>query len=222
MRVALRQAGSWSARVFRIVSSALAVVAGAGFVFFVAVYYAIDPELYRRGFLLLMPPEARRRADEVLAATGVRLRRWMQTQLIAMVVIGAVSTVGLLVLGVDSAIALGLIAGLFEFVPVVGPIFSAVPAIGMGLLDGPRTALFVAGLYFVIQHLENYLLIPLLMKQGLKLPPVLTIVVQSLCSLVFGLLGLLVAVPLAGAAMVIVEKLYVEDVIGEEAPEPAA
>jgi len=146
---------------------------------------------------------------------SVALRKWLVTQLIAMVVIGVVSTVVLLILGVPAAVPLGVIAGLLEFVPTVGPIMSALPAIAMGFVESPEKALAVVVAYIAIQQMENYLLIPYLMREGVDLPPALTIVAQALMALIFGFLGLLCAVPVLAASMVAVKMLYVQDVVGE-------
>jgi predicted PurR-regulated permease PerM len=127
-----------------------------------------------------------------------------------MAVIGTVSTIALLLLGVKAAFALGLLAGLFEFIPTVGPILSAVPAVAMAFLDSPEKALIVIGVYMGIQFLENHILIPLLMKGGMDLPPALTVISQALLALVFGFLGLMVAVPLLATVMVVVQLLYVQ------------
>src|SRR6185436_16908924 len=110
----------------------------------------------------------------------------------------------------------GLIAGLLEFIPTVGPILSAIPAIAMGFLDSPEKAATVAAVYVGVQFMENHLLIPLLMKGGVDVPPVLTILGQALMTLVFGFLGLMVAVPMLAATMVAVKMLYVERVVGDE------
>jgi predicted PurR-regulated permease PerM len=123
----------------------------------------------------------------------------------------------LLILDVKAAFALGVIAGLLEFVPTIGPLLSAVPAIAMAFLDSPDKALYVAVAYIGIQFLENHLLIPLLMKGGMDLPPALTILAQALMALLFGFLGLMCAVPLLAAGMVAVKMLYIERVIGEKA-----
>jgi predicted PurR-regulated permease PerM len=205
---------------FAVFSSTLAGIAGLILLVFVAIYVAVDPGLYHAGIMHLFPHRMRRRAGEVLSEVATMLRRWLLAQLVAMAVIGSVSTVALLLLGVHAPIALGIIAGLLEFVPYVGPILSAIPAIAMGFLSGPQVALGVALAYLCIQQAENHLLIPLLMKRGLDLPPVVTIVSQAVMGLVFGVLGLLVAVPLVGAVMVLVRMLYVEDVVGDEVPLP--
>lgn len=182
--------------------STLAVLAGIVLVIFLAIYLAIDPATYRRGLLHLVPQRARGQTDVILTAIAVTLRKWLVTQLIAMIVIGAVSTVVLMALKVRAAVPLGILAGLLEFVPTVGPILSALPAIAMGFVDSPEKALFVAVAYVGIQFVENHLLIPLLMKQGVNVPPALTIVMQALMAIVFGVLGLLVAVPLLAAIMI--------------------
>jgi predicted PurR-regulated permease PerM len=129
------------------------------------------------------------------------LRKWLITQLIAMATIGTVTTIVLLILDVKAAFALGLLAGLFEFIPTVGPILSAVPGVAMAFLDSPEKALYVLVAYWGIQFLENHILIPLLMKGGMDLPPALTVLAQALLALVFGFLGLMVAVPMLATVM---------------------
>jgi predicted PurR-regulated permease PerM len=200
---------------FGFVSSTVAVVAGLLLILVLSIYIGADPDTYHDGLMKLFPRPWRARAGEVLTAVSLALRRWLVTQLIAMVVIGIVTTVTLLALGVNAAVPLGVIAGLFEFIPTVGPILSAVPAVAMGFVDSPQKALAVIIAYVVIQQLENYLLIPYLMREGVNLPPVLTIMAQALMALIFGFLGLLCAVPMLAAVMVTVKMLYVQDVVGE-------
>jgi len=200
---------------FPFLSSTLAVLGGLLIILFLAIYIGADPDLYHRGLMLLFPRRARRRAGEVFSAMATVLRRWLVTQLIAMLAIGSVTTIVLLLLGVKAPFALGILAGLLEFIPTVGPILSAVPAIAMGFLDSPEKALYVAIAFWGIQFAENHLLIPLLMKGGVDAPPVLTILSQALMALLFGFLGLMCAVPILGATMVAVKMLYIEGVVGE-------
>jgi predicted PurR-regulated permease PerM len=209
------QFGSITRYLFPFLHSTIAAIAGLLLIIFMAIYIAADPELYHRGLMTMFPKRHRRRVGEVLSAIAGVLRKWLVTQLIAMATIGAVTTVVLLALDVKAAFALGVIAGLLEFVPTIGPIMSAVPAIAMAFLDTPEKALYVAIAYVGIQFLENHLLIPLLMKGGMDLPPAMTILAQALMALLFGFLGLLCAVPMLAAGMVAVKMLYVERVIGE-------
>jgi predicted PurR-regulated permease PerM len=201
---------------FPFLSSTAAVLAGIVLVIFLAIYIGAEPKLYHDGLMHLFPHRTRKRAGEVLSEMAIVLRKWLVTQLIAMAVIGVVTTVVLLLLNVRAAFALGLIAGLLEFVPTVGPLLSAIPAIAMGFIDSPQKALYVALAYWGIQFLENNLLIPSLMRGGLDLPPAVTIIAQALMTLVFGFLGLMVAVPLTAAMMVPIKMLYVEDVVGDQ------
>ncbi|MGI9078253.1 MAG: AI-2E family transporter [Gemmatimonadaceae bacterium] len=200
---------------FPFLTSTFTVFGGILLITFLAIYIGADPDTYHRGVMHLFPHRARERAGEVLSAMATVLRRWLVTQLIAMVAIAVVTTGVLLLLGVKAAFALGIIAGLLEFVPTIGPLLSAIPAVAMGFLDSPEKAFYVLLAYFGIQFVENHLLIPLLMKGSIDLPPALTIMGQALMALVFGFLGLLVAVPAIAAVMVSIKMLYVEDVVGD-------
>ncbi|MDQ6634695.1 MAG: AI-2E family transporter [Gemmatimonadota bacterium] len=205
-----QQLGGASRYLFGFLSHTVAAVGGIVLVVFLSIYLAADPELYRRGALALLPTRRRRQASLVMDRIATVLRKWLVTQLIAMAVIGTVTTIALLVLRVKAAFALGLLAGLFEFIPTVGPILSAVPSVAMGFLDSPEKAFLVMAVYIGIQFLENHLLIPLLMKGGMDLPPALTVLAQALLAIVFGFLGLMVAVPLLATVLVVTQALYVE------------
>jgi predicted PurR-regulated permease PerM len=205
---------------FAFFSSTVSVLGGLVILLFVAIFVASDPGLYHRGLMHLFPHSSRRKAGEVLSATATTLRRWLVLQMISMLVIGVVTTGALLLLGIKGAIALGIIAGILEFIPYVGPILSAVPAVAMALVDSPEKAVYVVIAYIAIQQLEGVVLQPLLMKEGLELPPVMTILGQALLGLVFGFLGLLLAVPLIATVMVPVKLLYVRDVVGDEVSVP--
>ena len=212
----LEQLAGLTRYLFGFLSSTISVVAGLVLILVLSIYIGADPDTYHDGLDEALPAaveEARRRGAD--APYRVALRKWLVTQLIAMVVIGVVSTVVLLILGVNAAVPLGVIAGLLEFVPTVGPILSALPAIAMGFVDSPEKALAVIVAYIAIQQMENYLLIPFLMREGVDLPPALTIIAQALMALIFGFLGLLCAVPVLAATMVAVKMLYVQDVVGE-------
>lgn len=209
------QLGSVTRYLFPFLQSTLAAFAGLLLIIFLAIYIAADPDMYHGGVIALFPKRHRPRAGEIFSAIADILRKWLVTQLIAMATIGTVTTIVLLIFRVKAAFALGVLAGLLEFVPTVGPILSAVPAVAMAFLDSPEKALYVGIAYVGIQFIENHLLIPLLMKGGMDLPPALTILAQALMALLFGFLGLMCAVPLLAAGMVAVKMLYIERVIGE-------
>ncbi|MGK2934398.1 MAG: AI-2E family transporter, partial [Gemmatimonadaceae bacterium] len=204
----LEQLGGARRYFLPVLSSTVAVFAGLLLVIFLAIYVAVDPRTYRRGVLFLVPARSRERAGIIIHAVTVMMRRWLVTQLIAMIVIGVASTIVLLSLQVRAAVPLGMLAGLLEFVPTIGPILSAIPAIAMGFVDSPEKALYVTIAYILIQFAENHILIPILMKEGIDLPPALTIVSQALMAIVFGFLGLVVAVPLLAAVLVSIRTAH--------------
>jgi predicted PurR-regulated permease PerM len=214
------QVGGLGRHLFGFFSSTLAVLGGLILILFVAVFVAIDARTYHAGLMHLFPHRMRPRAGEVLSATATMLRRWLFTQSIAMLVVGVLTAVVLLLLNVKAALALGIIAGILEFVPIAGPIIAAVPGIAMAFLDGPEKAIYVTLAYVAIQQVEANLLTPLLMKKGLEIPPVLTITTQGVMSLVFGFIGLLVAVPMLAATIVPIKMLYVQDVVGDQVKLP--
>lgn len=210
------QLGAVTRYLFSFLSSTVAVVTGLFLILVLTIYLAAAPKLYLKGVLHMVPHDSRPRAAQVLKAIGITLQRWLRAQLIAMAVIGVVTTLGLWALDIKAALALGIIAGLLEFIPLIGPLLSAIPAVAMGFLDSPQKALMVILLYIGIQLLENHILIPIVMKEGVDLPPALTIIGLSIMGVVFGFLGMLVAVPLLAAILVAVKILYVEGVVGDD------
>ena len=195
----------------RVLTSTFAVSGAFMLVLFIAAYIGFDPALYHGGLLELFPARQRGRVAVTLAGVATTLRRWLVTQLIAMLVIGAVTTVFLFVIHVKAALPLGILAGILKFIPIVGSIFAAIPAIAMAFIDSPHKALVVALGYFVIQFVENHLLVPVLMKHGVNIPPALTLGIQALMALLFGFLGLLVAVPLLAVILTVVRALNPKD-----------
>jgi len=191
----------------RMLTSTFAVTGAFLLVLFIAAYIGVDPALYHGGMLEVFPPRQRARVALTLASLATTLRRWLVTQLIAMLVIGAVTTVFLFVIHVKAALPLGILAGILKFIPIVGSIFAAIPAIAMAFIDSPHKALVVGVGYLVIQFIENHVLVPVLMKRGVNIPPALTLGIQALMALLFGFLGLLVAVPLLAAILTIVRAI---------------
>ncbi len=184
------------------VSNTIAVFGAFVLMVFLSIYIGAEPEVYRGWLLSTVPASSRAYVRIVLREISKVLRKWLVTQLIAMVAIGTASTVILLLLGVKAPYALGFIAGLLEFIPTVGPVLSAVPAIIMGFVDSPEKAATVLVAYWGIQFVENNLLIPFLMRGEMDLPPAITLIAQALMTLVFGFVGLMVAVPLTAAVLV--------------------
>ena len=201
---------------FPIVSSVFGAIGGLIIVLFIGMYIAAEPEKYREGIVHLIPHRHRTRGREVLTTLATTLRQWLIARLIAMVAIGLITGIGLALLRVKGAAALGVLAGLMELIPFFGPFVSAIPAIGIAMVDSPQKALAVIALYVVVQQLEGNVITPLILEKRLDIPPVLTVVGVAAMAMVFGVMGMLVAEPLLAAALVLSKMLYVEDVVGDE------
>jgi predicted PurR-regulated permease PerM len=180
------------------------------------IYLAAQPRLYRAGFLNLVPDKHVDRARRLMNATARALRRWLLGQGAAMLAIFAVTTPGLWLMDVPSALALGIIAGVTEFIPFIGPLLGAIPAVLIGLSVSPTMALWIALFYFAVQQLENHLLMPIIQSRVTALPPVLTLFATVVAGFLFGLLGVLFATPLAVMTVVAVQVLYVEGMLGKK------
>ena len=187
---------------------------GLAIIIFTGLYLASAPGPYVRGILHLFPRRRRGRMAEVLFASGYTLRWWLLGQLLSMTIVGVLMGVGLAVIGVPMALALGVLAGLFEFVPTIGPMIGLVPALLLALADSPQTALWVLLLYGVVQTVESYILTPLVQERVIDLPPVVTIATQVLFAWTLGAMGLLIAVPFVAITVVAVQMLYVKDFLG--------
>jgi len=148
--------------------------------------------------------------DHVLDKLRDVLRGWLLAQLGSMAVIGVLTALGLWALGIPLVVALGLLAALLTFIPNLGPIMSAIPAVVLALAADPITAVWVALLYIGVQLVEGNVTTPLIQQQTIDLPPALTIVMQFLLGVLFGLMGLALAVPVTAVGITLVQTLYVK------------
>jgi predicted PurR-regulated permease PerM len=180
------------------------------------VFLATEPELYRRGLLKLVPGErARERLDDTLHACSRALRRWLLGQLVSMTIVGVLTGLGLWLIGVPAPLALGLLTFLAEFVPLVGPVLAAVPALLLGLSQDFATALWVLLLYLAVQQVESNMITPLVQRKVVELPPALTLFGVVALGVVLGPLGLILGAPLLVVAVVATKKLWVRETLGE-------
>lgn len=212
--------GGVLARVTGFVQTAMGAAVDLLLVVVAGVYFALRPDRYRDGVLLLVPPTGRERVANAVEAAGQGLRRWLLGALVSMTTVGLLVGLGAWAIGLPSPLALGLLAGLAEFVPIVGPVASAVPGVLLGLSLGPETALWALALYVGVQQLEANLITPLVQKRAADLPPVLTLFAVVSFGVLFGPLGVVLATPLAVVALTLVKSLYLRDVLGEDVPLP--
>jgi len=180
-----------------------------------AVYLAIDPEIYIEGVVRLLPVWYREKGRSVLIEMGAAMQGWLLGQFISMIAIGVLVGGGLALLGVPLALVLGVVAGLFTFVPYLGTIISAIPALLVAYTSSLRETLWVVGLFVVAHGVEGYLLAPIVQRRAVHLPPALTVTAIILLTAIFGLTGVLVATPLVAVVMVGIARIYVEDILGD-------
>jgi predicted PurR-regulated permease PerM len=195
--------------------SVMGVIANLAVIFFVGVYLAADPALYRDGLVRLFPPEARERTRDILNETGTTLWKWLLGRLLCMAVVGIGSGIVLAVLKIPLAPWLALLAAALAFIPNVGPAVSLAITTLVALPQGLSTAAWVVAAYFALELFESYLLTPLVQHKMVEIPPALLIFVQLIFGLLAGFLGLTVATPILAAAMVIVKRAYLEDTLGD-------
>lgn len=200
-------------------SSTLGALGNFFIVILLAIYMAIEPQFYARGLTKLFPKSIRPRVYEILAEIGDTLSWWLIGKVASMVFIGLLTWIGLWILGVPLSLTLGLIAGLLSFIPNFGPIFSAVPAILLGFIDSPIKALYVLILFVVVQIIESNLVTPMIERRTVELPPALTVVTQLALGVLIGGLGLVLATSLLAVIIVLVQMVYIQDVLGDRETE---
>jgi predicted PurR-regulated permease PerM len=190
----------------------LVVVAG--------VYLAIDPAHYHRGAVKLFPPPQHALVDETMTEVGQTLRWWLLGKLIAMAIIGALAGVGTWLLGLPAPLALGIFAAMTEFVPIIGPIVGAVPALLLAATQGMDTVLWTLLLFLGIQQIESNIVAPLVQERMVTIPAALLVLGVGLFGALFGLLGLVLSGPLLVVSYVAVKKLWLRRALNESTPMP--
>jgi predicted PurR-regulated permease PerM len=201
-------------------SSATLTIASILIVFFGGIFLAAQPWLYGIGAIKLVPPARRSLVAEAMEESQRALRLWLKGQLWAMVLIFLMTWAGLSLLGVQSSLILALISGALEFIPYAGAIVSSIPAIMVALVNGPELALWVVGLYVLVHHVEAYLIQPVIQQFAVEIPAVITLFALLAFGLLFGVLGILLAAPLAVVTYVLVKRLYVIEALDTPTPIP--
>jgi len=203
-------------------SLGLRFIEGAVVLVITAIYLAAQPRLYSRGIVAMFAPASRPVVRERIALVETTLRRWLFGQLILMLLVGVMTFVALLVIGVPNPLALALIAGLSEIVPYIGPFISAVPALLVALTLGWWPALWTAVAYLVVHLIEGYVAAPLLERHFISIPPALILIGIVAVDLIFGTAGILLAAPVTVVAYILIKANYVADPLELESPRDPA
>jgi predicted PurR-regulated permease PerM len=205
--------GSW-------LSAASNGVANFLIVLFGGIFLAAEPGFYRTGAIKLVPQSKRGLVAEAMGESERALRMWLKGQLMAMVIIGAMTALGLWLLGIESWLVLGLLAGFLEFIPFAGPILSAVPGILIALVQSPELALWTTLMYVFVQHAEAYLIQPLIQQYAVHVPAAVLLFSLLAFAVLFGVIGILFAAPLTVVTFILVKRLYVIEALDTPTPIP--
>ncbi|WP_052341311.1 AI-2E family transporter [Salinarimonas rosea] len=185
-----------------------------------AIYLAYDPGLYRRGLVRLFPHEHQERIDTALLTTGNALRLWFFGQLVSMALVGVLTGLGFWWVGLPAPAALGLIAGVTNFIPFLGPFIGSAPAVVFAFNEGMDAVLWTIAVVTVVQQLEGNVFLPLIQRAAVRLAPAFALFAIVGFGLIWGFLGVFLAVPMAVTIMVLVKMLWMRETLGEETSVP--
>lgn len=205
-----------ASRLFSWAGTAADAVVSLVLVLIAGVFLAAEPRLYQQGTARLFPPRQHGLVLETMSDMGRALRLWLVGKIISMVIIGVLVGLGTWLIGLPAPIALGVFAGLTEFVAVVGPIIGAIPALILAATQGGTAILWTLLLFLAIQQLESNVIAPLVQQRMVSLPPALFVLAIAAFGALFGILGVIVAAPLLVAVYVAVQKLWIGEALHEE------
>lgn len=213
-RMVVSQLGIAGSFIVSAIAGLLVVVVGG-------VFLAADPDRYRRGALQLVPNGHRDRIDRAIGACGHALKRWLRAQIAAMIAVGVLTGVGAWLIGLPAPLAIGVISGVLEFFPIIGPWLGAVPVLLLAVGQGMQAVVLAGLLLLVIQQLEANIITPIAQDTMVSIPPFLVLFGLIAFGLVFGLAGVIVAGPLTLVTYVLVGELYIKDALGKDRRDPA-
>lgn len=205
---------------FGIAQNILAGVSGAvtGLVLALmgGIFLAVQPDLYIRGVAMLAPKSKSDQVTHALSTTNTSLKQWLKGQMVSMLFTGVTITVGLMLIAVPSPLALGLVAGLLGFIPMIGPLIGAAFGVLVALSVNMHAFWLTVLLYFVVQQIAGNIIEPLMMQRTVNVPPALTLFSLLAIGTLFGAVGVLLGGPLLVAAFVLTRELYVKNTLGHE------
>ncbi len=200
---------------FVLLNNSLSVVLNILLFLVLTIMLLANPSQYRRIFILIFPAFYRRRIDEILSECETSLVGWVKGTLITMILVALLSFIGLSILGVRLPFVNAMLAGLLEFIPNVGPTLSVILPTSLALLDAPWKAGATILLYIIIQQVESFVLVPIIMKKEANLLPVFTILAVVIFASFFGFLGLFLSIPLLIVSQICLKEILVKDILNK-------
>lgn len=194
-------------------------------VLFLSLYLLAEPDLYINRIIKYTPVHYRGRMRIILNRMDSTIRAWLGITVVSMVVVALLTGLGLALLGINEWVALGTLAGLASFIPNFGPLIALVPAVAVGLVQSPNSVAGIIIVVYGVSFIQSQLIAPILANEGMQLPPVMILVGQVVFGIFFGFLGIMFAVPITAIFLLLVDEIYVKDILGdisETTPNPAA
>lgn len=207
----------------RLGGSVLPVVGGVAntilsvlIIFFLSMYLLAEPELYVSGIIKLTPIWYRDRMRGILRRLDSTLRAWLSVTAVSMVVVAILTGFGLWLLDIkEEAFALGVLAGLLSFIPNFGPVVALVPSVAVAMVEAPHNVIWVVVVIYGVSFFQSQVISPVLASERMNMPAILILLGQIIFGFFFGFLGLMLAVPLSACLAVLVDEMYVKDVLGD-------
>lgn len=203
--------------VLDIFSTTFGAVTGIIFIVVIGIYIGAELETYFNGILHLIPPAYRSRGAAVMHRLGYILRWWLLGQSLSMLLLGTLVFLGLLLLDIPYAMVLALLTAVMTFIPNLGPVISFVPTILVTLaMEEPVKLIYVTIFYVIVQTIEGFFITPMVHRKAITVPPMIIISIQVLLFQLIGFLGVILAMPLVACAMVLIQMVYVESILGDD------
>jgi predicted PurR-regulated permease PerM len=209
--------GQFGVTVIPVVGGVASVFLNILILIFMSMYLLVNPRAHEDGLIRLLPVHYRKRGREIIDRLDLAMRGWLESTVLAMVFVGVVTWIGLTLLGLDEALALGVIAGVLAFVPTFGTLIAMLLSVAVGILQQPQNVGWIIVVTYAISLVQSQVISPLLVAGRINIPPIMVLLGQIIAALFFGFLGVLLAVPLTAILIVLVEEIYVKDILGDRA-----
>jgi predicted PurR-regulated permease PerM len=214
---AVNAIGQLSVSVLPLVGDVASIVLGVLIVLFMSLYFLADPKSYVDGIVILFPVWYRDRVRSILDRMYQSLRTWLEGTFISMIFVAVFTWLGLALLGIPQAAALGVLAAMLSFVPNFGQLVAGLAAFVVGVVQAPDRAGWLLVVVYAVSFIQSQIFTPLLFAESLRIPPVLVLLGQIVCGALFGFLGILLAVPITSILMILIQEIYIRDVLGDKA-----
>lgn len=192
-------------------STSFGVLGDLYIILFLGIFFTADPSLYTNGILFLFPAGKKPVGRIILNRIGIALKGWIRTIIASVVLITILVAIGLSIIGLQGTTVLGIITGLLEIIPNFGPVIAMIPGILLALTVSTKTAVIVALIYIACQTIVGNIILPLLQKKMINIPPALTLLSQLIMGTLAGLMGIILAVPLLAILIIVIDELYLKN-----------